>query len=150
MFSLHCYVMCSIISYNDSLVQDCSNSIALAMELLQSCTKPSILLQWRHNESNGISTAGLIACSNVCSGADQRQYQSSVSLGFARGIRLSPVDSPHKGTVTWKMMTSWRWNMFFWLPLLVLCWYILQEMWEPVWACCSIMYVSVLLIESIK
>ena len=25
----------------DGLVQDCSNSIALAMELLQSCTKPS-------------------------------------------------------------------------------------------------------------
>ena len=27
----------------DRLVQDCSNSIALAMELLQSCTKPSTL-----------------------------------------------------------------------------------------------------------
>ena len=26
----------------DGFVQDCSNSIALAMELLQSCTKPSI------------------------------------------------------------------------------------------------------------
>ena len=26
----------------DDLVQDCSNSSALAMELLQSCTKPSI------------------------------------------------------------------------------------------------------------
>ena len=26
----------------DGLVQDCSNSSALAMELLQSCTKPSI------------------------------------------------------------------------------------------------------------
>ena len=30
---------------NDS-VQDCNNSIALAMELLQSCTKPSICLQF--------------------------------------------------------------------------------------------------------
>ena len=28
--------------YFDSLVQDCSNSIANALELLQSCTKPSI------------------------------------------------------------------------------------------------------------
>ena len=27
--------------YFDALVQDCSNSSALAMELLQSCTKPS-------------------------------------------------------------------------------------------------------------
>ena len=29
--------------YIDGLAQDCSNSSALAMELLQSCTKPSIL-----------------------------------------------------------------------------------------------------------
>ena len=28
--------------YIDGLVQDCSNSIAGALELLQSCTKPSI------------------------------------------------------------------------------------------------------------
>ena len=28
--------------YIDGLVQDCSNSIAKALELLQSCTKPSI------------------------------------------------------------------------------------------------------------
>ena len=28
-------------AYIDGLVQDCSNSSALAMELLQSCTKPS-------------------------------------------------------------------------------------------------------------
>ena len=28
--------------YIDGLVQDCSNSSVLAMELLQSCTKPSI------------------------------------------------------------------------------------------------------------
>ena len=31
-------------NYMDGLVQDCSNPSALAMELLQSCTKPSILL----------------------------------------------------------------------------------------------------------
>ena len=31
--------------YIDGLVQDCNNSSALAMELLQSCTKPSIS-QW--------------------------------------------------------------------------------------------------------
>ena len=28
--------------YVDGLVQDCSNSIANALELLQSCTKPSM------------------------------------------------------------------------------------------------------------
>ena len=31
-----------LMPYIDGLVQDCSNSIALAMELLQSCMKPSI------------------------------------------------------------------------------------------------------------
>ena len=43
------------------IVQDCSNSIANALELLQSCTKPSICTdshcflhscQWKHCESN--------------------------------------------------------------------------------------------------
>ena len=32
--------------YIDGLVRDCSNASALAMELLQSCTKPSILRYW--------------------------------------------------------------------------------------------------------
>ena len=32
-----------ILDHIDGLVQDCSNSSALAMELLQSSTKPSIL-----------------------------------------------------------------------------------------------------------
>ena len=36
----HQYI--SICVYIDGLVQDCSNSIALAMELLQSCAKPFI------------------------------------------------------------------------------------------------------------
>ena len=31
---------CSAVRNIDGLVQDCSNSSALAMELLQSCTKP--------------------------------------------------------------------------------------------------------------
>ena len=31
----------------NSLVQDCCNSIANALELLQSCTKPSIFFSWR-------------------------------------------------------------------------------------------------------
>ena len=31
-----------VVSYIDGLVQDCSNSIANALELLQSCTKPSM------------------------------------------------------------------------------------------------------------
>ena len=41
--------------------------------------------------------------STVCSGTDQRKYQSSASLAFARGTHWWPVNSPHKGPVTWKM-----------------------------------------------
>ena len=39
----------------------------------------------------------------VYSGADQRKHQSSVSLAFVQGIHRSPVNSPHKRPVTWKM-----------------------------------------------
>ena len=37
------------------------------------------------------------------SGADQRKYQISASLAFVRGTHRWPVNSPHKGPVTWKM-----------------------------------------------
>ena len=40
-----------------------------------------------------------IACSSVCSGADQRKHQSSTSLAFVKWIHRWPVDSPHKGPV---------------------------------------------------
>ena len=41
--------------YFDGLVQDCGNSSALAMELLQSCTKPSIALELLQCISNGVT-----------------------------------------------------------------------------------------------
>ena len=61
-------------------------------------------LQWCHNERDGVQiTVVSPVCSIVCSGADQRKYQSSASLVFVRGIHRLPVDSPHKGPVTQKM-----------------------------------------------
>ena len=45
-----------------------------------------------------------IVCSTVCSGADQRQHQSSVSLAFVRGIHRWPVDFLRKGLVARKML----------------------------------------------
>ena len=39
----------------------------------------------------------------VCSGADQRKYQSSASLAFMRVIHRGSLNSTHKGPVTWKM-----------------------------------------------
>ena len=45
------------------------------------------------------------ACSTICSATDQRKHQRSTSLAFARGIHWWPVDSPHKGPVTWKIFS---------------------------------------------
>ena len=44
-----------------------------------------------------------IVCSTVCSATDQRKLQSSASLAFVRGTHRWPMDSPHKGPVTWKV-----------------------------------------------
>ena len=48
-------------------------------------------------------TGASMVCSTVCSGADQREHQSSASLAFVRGIHRCPVNSPHKRPVTRKM-----------------------------------------------
>ena len=49
-------------------------------------------------------TSLTIVYSTDYSGADQRQHQSSTSLAFVRGIHRWPVNSPHKGSVTRKML----------------------------------------------
>ena len=51
------------------------------------------------SQTTGVS----IVYSTVCSGVDQRKHQSSPSLAFVRGIHRWPVNSPHKGPVTWTM-----------------------------------------------
>ena len=40
----------------------------------------------------------------VYSRADKRKHQSSASLAFVRGVHRRPVNSPHKGPVTRKMV----------------------------------------------
>ena len=49
-------------------------------------------------------TSLTIVYSPVYSGADQRKHQSSASLPFVWGIHRWPVNSPHKGPVTRKML----------------------------------------------
>ena len=114
--------------YFNGLVQDCSNSSALAMELRQSCSKPSIytwqslswileddidtkfMFRWKHHYGDVIMgtvayqiTRLTIVYSTVYSGADQRKHQSSASLAFVRGLHRRPVNSPHKWPVTRKI-----------------------------------------------
>ena len=48
-------------------------------------------------------TGVLVVYSIVYSCADQRKHQSYASQAFVRGIHRWPVNSPHKGAVTWKM-----------------------------------------------
>ena len=56
-------------------------------------------------------TSLTIVYSTVYLGAEQKIYQSSVSLDFVRGIHREPVNSPHKWPVTRKifhlMTSSW-------------------------------------------
>ena len=37
------------------------------------------------------------------SGADQRKHQSSALIAFVQGIHRWPLNTPHKGPVTWKI-----------------------------------------------
>ena len=49
-------------------------------------------------------TSLAIVYSSVYSGIDQRKHQSSASLAYVWGIHRRPVNSPHKGPVTQKMI----------------------------------------------
>ena len=49
-------------------------------------------------------TSFTIVYSTIYLSAEQRKYQSSESLAFVRGIHRGPVNSPHKGPVTRKML----------------------------------------------
>ena len=81
------------ISYQhiDSLVQDCSISNALTMEILQSCIKQSISIN--HNSS-------LHKHDDVIKWKHFLRYWP-----FVRGIHRFPVNSPHKG--------QWRGALMF-------------------------------------
>ena len=49
-------------------------------------------------------TSLAIVYSTAYSGTDQRKHKSSASLAFVRRIHRWPVNSPHKGSVTRKMV----------------------------------------------
>ena len=50
------------------------------------------------------TTSVSIVYLSVCSGVDQRKHQSYASLAFVWGIHRWPVNSPHKRSVTRKMV----------------------------------------------
>ena len=64
-------------------------------------------LQWRHNERDGVSNHQpheSIVYSTVYSRRRSKNHQSSAPLVFVRRIHRWPVNSPHKGPVTRKML----------------------------------------------
>ena len=52
-------------------------------------------------------TSLTIVYSSVYSGPNQRKHQSSASFDFVMGIHRWPMNSPHKGPVTRKMIHIW-------------------------------------------
>ena len=58
-------------------------------------------------QTTGVS----VVCSVVFTGAYKRKHQSSASLAFVRGIYRWPVDSPHKGSVTSKLLMTSSWSV---------------------------------------
>ena len=58
-----------------------------------------VIMRAMASQITGVS----IVCSTVCSGADQRKHQTSVSLAFVTGIHRWAVNSHQKGPVRRKM-----------------------------------------------
>ena len=71
-------------------------------------SETSRILHWGHNGSVGVSNHQHHDC--LLNGLFRRRskHQSSESLAFVRGIHRGPDNSPHKGLVTWKIVSIWR------------------------------------------
>ena len=65
-----------------------------------------------------ITCVSIVSCT-VCSGADQRKHQSSKSMAFVRGIHRSPMDSPHKGSITRKFFPFHDVIMKVWMAMVL-------------------------------
>ena len=63
-------------------------------------------LQWRHNERESVSNHQRHECLlNRLFRGKSKKHRSPASLAFVRGIHRSPVNSPHKGPVTRKILS---------------------------------------------
>ena len=119
----------SYMSHNkiEVLPQDCSNSSALAMELLQSCDEPS---GWLLSYCNPCSEHFTLYHKNFENGSKDGRFHDDVikwkhfprNWPFVRGIHRSPLNSQHKGQwrgalmisficvwIEWLSKQSWGW-----------------------------------------
>ena len=116
-----------MVNYNtNGSVQDCSNSIANTLELLQFCTKPSIQYCTEYNHGIGrtqiVHSTTIRHQSHLQGGAMRRLFRVIFRKiydddiikwkyfprhwPFVRGIHRSPVNSPHNGQWCGALMFS--------------------------------------------
>ena len=91
------------------IVAKASQSNRLRRTWIMSCNAHIVLQQFHYNDvimGSIVSqiTSLTISCTTVYSGAGQRKHQSSASLAFVWGIHRWPVNSPHNGPITRKML----------------------------------------------
>ena len=107
-----CKKSMTLFSSKPSNPQHCIIWNGLVIKWIQS-SYISVKSHWRYGVSNRWqleylfnNLLGLIKGwhQSVCSGADQGKYQSAASLAFVSGIHRWPVNSPHQGPITRKML----------------------------------------------
>ena len=87
--------------------------------LINRSREPSKLRETRYNDvimgaMASQITSLTIVCSTVCQGADERKYQSSVSLAFVRGIHRGPWNSPTQRDRNAENVSIWRHHHEHW------------------------------------
>ena len=93
-----CYTDC--VSIGAKVHQPCKNKFHLTSKTNYSSPIASHYSDVIMNAMASPITGVSIFYSTVCSSADQRKQQSSVSLAFVRVIHRWPGDSPYKGQIT--------------------------------------------------
>ena len=140
----------------DGLAQDCSKSIALAMELLQSCAKPSICVTilthcgiariWHCRTSSTLVQVmdGLwwMVCAHPISDVVTKQQRISLA---GHKPRISPAQLPDKQqSVNWHFLSANRLrklnslrpsDAFAWVIWVIICLYIWKQaiIWNNDW-----------------
>ena len=113
------------------------------------------LLQWHHNECNGMSNHRHLNCLlNLLFNCKSKKHLSSMSLAFVRGIHWWLVYSPHKEPVMQKMFSVDVILLSAWLDLpkvLVICY---SRYHQDIWHKCSRLltqaFIQALLKQNIK
>ena len=112
MAQLHIKSDIYLITYNDCLVEDCSNSSAPAVEILQACTKPSIYLSyliWGWTHVSHI----ILACNFIV-----RSWNASIKFRMKKYIYLDLFSFMCIHFYALFHLTSGMWSKHHWCTYL--------------------------------